>query len=55
MQIYVNGKMISVETVQEWREERIKEHGGGVNSSMIYLINCKNSYKCHNVPYQAQQ
>jgi hypothetical protein len=22
----------------------------GVNSSMIYLIHCKNSCKCHNVP-----
>jgi hypothetical protein len=22
----------------------------GVNSSMIYLIYCKNFYKCHNVP-----
>jgi hypothetical protein len=22
----------------------------GVNSSMIYLIQCKNFYKCHNVP-----
>jgi hypothetical protein len=30
---------------------KIKESGGGgVNSSMIYLIHGKNFYKCHNVP-----
>jgi hypothetical protein len=26
----------------------VKENGGGVNSSMIYLIYCKNLCKCHN-------
>jgi hypothetical protein len=30
--------------------EGIKENDGGVNSIMIYLIHCKNSCKCHNVP-----
>jgi hypothetical protein len=29
---------------------REKENGGGVNSSMTYLIHCKNQCKCHNVP-----
>jgi hypothetical protein len=29
---------------------RIKEKGRGVNSSMIYLIYCKNLCKYHNVP-----
>jgi hypothetical protein len=30
-------------------EKRIKKNGGGVNSSMTYLIHCKNFCKCHNV------
>jgi hypothetical protein len=33
---------------QEW--EGITENDGGVNSSMINLIYCKNFCKCHNVP-----
>jgi hypothetical protein len=28
----------------------MKGNGGEVNSSMIYLIYCKNFCKCHNVP-----
>jgi hypothetical protein len=28
----------------------IKENDGGLNSSMIHLVNCKNFYKLHNVP-----
>jgi hypothetical protein len=35
---------------QEWGEERIKENDGVVNSSMMYLIYCKNLCKCHDVP-----
>jgi hypothetical protein len=27
----------------------LKESSGGVNSSVIYLIHCKNFCKCHNV------
>jgi hypothetical protein len=46
--MYVNGKMTPVETVPGMRE--IKESGGGVSSSMIYLIYYKNFCKCHNVP-----
>jgi hypothetical protein len=39
---YLNGKMRPVETIPGIGEERIKENGGGVNSTMIYLIYCKN-------------
>jgi hypothetical protein len=35
---------------QEWGMRGRKENGEGVNSSMKYLICCKNLYKCHNVP-----
>jgi hypothetical protein len=50
--MYVNAKMIHGETVpgmgEEWRrgKRRMVE---GVNSTVIYLIHCKNSCKCHNV------
>jgi hypothetical protein len=40
-------KNIPVETIPGMG--RIKESGGGVNLSMIYLIHCKNFYKYHNV------
>jgi hypothetical protein len=43
-------KMISVETTPGMGEGEIKENDGGVNSTTIYLINCKNLCKCHNVP-----
>jgi hypothetical protein len=33
--------MTPTETIPGVREGQIKESGGGVNSSMIYLINCK--------------
>jgi hypothetical protein len=36
--MYVNGKMRPVETVLGIWGGKIKENGGGVNSSMIYLI-----------------
>jgi predicted transposase YdaD len=39
--MYVNGEMIPVETVQESKER--------VNSSMMYLIHCKNLGKCYHV------
>jgi hypothetical protein len=50
--MYVNGKMISVITIPGMGVKRgeMKENGGGVNSSMIHLIYCKNFCKCHNVP-----
>jgi hypothetical protein len=50
--LHVNGKLISVETVPGMGEKdgwrRMMEE---VNSSMIYLIQCKNFCKCHNVPW----
>jgi hypothetical protein len=48
--MHVNGKMIAVETVPEMGEGGMMKNGGGMNSSMIYLIYCKNFCKCHNVP-----
>jgi hypothetical protein len=35
---------------RNWWGRGIKEINEGVNSSMIYLIHCKNLCKCHNVP-----
>jgi hypothetical protein len=43
--MYVNAKMIPIETIPGIG--RVVE---GVNSSIIYLIYCKNLCKCHNVP-----
>jgi hypothetical protein len=48
--MYENGKMKPVETIPGMGGGEIKGNGGGVNSAMIYLIHCKNFYKCHNVP-----
>jgi hypothetical protein len=42
--------MIPVETVLGIRGEGMKENSGGGDSSMKYLIHCKNLCKCHNVP-----
>jgi hypothetical protein len=41
----VNAKMKPVKTVQGITGEGDKESGGGVNSSMIYLIHYKNLCK----------
>jgi hypothetical protein len=49
-----NGKIEAVETIPGMGEVEKKENGGGVNSSMIHLIYCKNFCKFHNVP-PAQQ
>jgi hypothetical protein len=38
--MYVNGKMIPVKTIPGKGEGEINEKGGGVNSSMMYLVNC---------------
>jgi hypothetical protein len=46
--MYVNGKMISTETVPEMEAGGMKKNGGRVNSSMIYLIHNKNFCKCYN-------
>jgi hypothetical protein len=42
--------MIPVETVPVIGEERPNSTAEGVNSSMIYLIHCKNLCKYYNVP-----
>jgi hypothetical protein len=47
--MYANAKMMLVENVPGIRGRGIKESSGGVNSSVIYLIHCKNLCKCHNV------
>jgi hypothetical protein len=48
--MFINGKIIPLETVPVMGGGKMKENGGGVNSSMIYFICCKNFYKCNNVP-----
>jgi hypothetical protein len=48
--MYLNVKMIPVVTIPGIEGRRIKERLDGVNSSMIYLIHCKNFSKCHNIP-----
>jgi hypothetical protein len=54
--MYVNAKMIPIEIIPGIKGGRDKRRAvEGVNSSMIYLIDCKNLHKCHGVPYPAQQ
>jgi hypothetical protein len=48
--MYVNAKMITIETIPGTGGEGINESGGGVNSSMIYLIHSTNLCKYHSVP-----
>jgi hypothetical protein len=50
--MYVNAKMVPVETIPVVgeREGWIRREVMGVNSSMIYLIYCKNFCKYHNIP-----
>jgi hypothetical protein len=50
VQMYVNGKMRHVETIPRMGRGAQRRMMEGENSSMIYLIYCKNFYKCHNVP-----
>jgi hypothetical protein len=42
-------KIIPIETVPGIGEAEITRAVEGVNSSMIYLIHCKNLCKCHNI------
>jgi hypothetical protein len=51
--MYVNAKMIPVETSRNGGKRRVKENGGGVNSSMKCLTYCKNLCNCHCVHYVA--
>jgi hypothetical protein len=46
--LYVNAKMIPVETVPGIRGGGRGESSGGGNQ--VYLIHCKNLCKCYNVP-----
>jgi hypothetical protein len=48
--MYVNAKIILVEIVSGIRRGRMNERSGGGNSSMVYLIHCKNLCKCYSVP-----
>jgi hypothetical protein len=48
--VYANKKMILSKLFQESGKEEIKENSRRVNSCMIYLIHCKNTYKCHDDP-----
>jgi hypothetical protein len=43
--MYITAKMILVEIVPEIRGGGMKESSGEVNSSMRYLIHCKNLCK----------
>jgi hypothetical protein len=45
--MHVNGKIRPIETIPEMRGKK-GEMMEGVNSTMIYLIYCKNFCKCHN-------
>jgi hypothetical protein len=47
--MYVNAKMIPVGIVPGIGGGGIKETSGGVKSSIIYLMHCKNPCKCHNI------
>jgi hypothetical protein len=53
--MYINGKMISVETISGMGEVGRRRMVKGVNSSMIYLMYCKNFCKWHNVPHPRKQ
>jgi hypothetical protein len=50
--MYVNGKMRPVKTVPGMGRGRDRRMVEGVNSSMIYLIYCKNFCKCQCTPTQ---
>jgi hypothetical protein len=53
--MYVNGKMRPVETIPGMMGRGLMGKDGGVNSSMIYLIYCKNFVNATMYPYPAQQ
>jgi hypothetical protein len=47
--MYLNVKMIPIETILGMGRGEIKESVERVNSSTIYLIHSKSFCKCHNV------
>jgi hypothetical protein len=51
--MFVNVKMIPVETVPGMGGGEIKENCRRVNSSMIYLMYYKNFCKSYNVPHSS--
>jgi hypothetical protein len=51
----VNAKMRSIETTPEMGERRTKTMAERVNSSIIYLIHCKNFVNATMYPHQVQQ
>jgi hypothetical protein len=48
--MYVNEKIIPVETVPGIKGGEIKKSSDKVNSRITSFIHCKNLCKCHNVP-----
>jgi hypothetical protein len=53
--MYVNAKMIPVETVPGIRAGEMKDSSGGGEFKHDNLKHNKNLYKCCNVPHPAQQ
>jgi hypothetical protein len=47
--MYVNGKMIILETILGIVDGGLKENGGWGESNTIYVVYCKNFCVCHNV------
>jgi hypothetical protein len=47
--------MILAETIPRMEEDKKKENVGRANSSMVYLINCKNFLNTTMYPHQAQE
>jgi hypothetical protein len=48
--MYENAQMTPVETTPGMEGGSRKRAVEGVNSNVIYLIHCKNLYKCYNAP-----
>jgi hypothetical protein len=48
--MFVNSKMIPVETIPGMRGRGYGRMMERVNSCMTYFTHCKNFCKCHNVP-----
>jgi hypothetical protein len=48
--MYVNGKMRPTETIPGMGKGRIKENGGGGDSTRMYWMYFKNFCKYHSVP-----
>jgi hypothetical protein len=53
--MYVNGKRVTVEAIPGMGEGEYRRMVEGVNSSMIYLIYCRNFVNATMYPLPAQQ